>query len=139
MIPMDGNGHFLNIDADECWRLLGPAGIGRVAWQSSRGITLLPVNYARLGPVLVLRVAHDSILAELIDTTEVAFEVDDIELSTASGWSVVVRGTSGPWHGDDPGDRLPMPWAPGQRPVLIGITPSELTGRVVSARQIGGY
>lgn len=139
MIQMDGNGHFLNIDADECARLLGSAGIGRVAWSSSRGITLLPVNYAMLDSVLVLRVSHDSILAELTQPAEVAFEVDDIDLATASGWSVVVQGTSGPWHGDDPGDRLPMPWAPGKRPVLVGITPSALTGRVVSARQIGGY
>jgi hypothetical protein len=65
----------------------------------------------------------------------VAFEVDDIDESTGTGWSVVVTGHA---HTTAPSalarstacdEAEPQPWAPGPRSSLIRISPDRITGR----------
>ena len=46
-------GHLLTIEPDECRRLLGDATVGRVCWQSARGLEVLPVNYGLAEGALV--------------------------------------------------------------------------------------
>ena len=127
-------GHFLTIDPDECRRLLGDASVGRVSWVSSNGLEVLPVNYVVIGSQVVFRVGAGSVLAQLTTPTEVAFEVDDLDQSTATGWSVLVRGVSGAFDGS-PDAPAPAPWAPGVRPVLVAVTPRSWSGRAVSAEE----
>lgn len=128
MIP----GYFVTIEPDECRRLLGEALVGRVSWESSRsGQLVLPVNFALVDDQVVFTVAKESVLSELSTPTAVAFEVDDLDNSTATGWSVLVQGTTGLYDGD--ADLRSLPWAPGVRDVTIAITPTAMSGRAVSA------
>jgi len=130
--PLTG-GHLLIVEPDECRRLLRDAVIGRVGWQSSQGLVLLPVGYGvhddgRIG----LRVGAVGILTELSGPTEVVFEVDDIDNDTLTGWSVLVRGTARSWVGEFPAG-LCRAWAPGTRDLTLQIVPKTYSGRSVSA------
>ncbi|WP_300078176.1 pyridoxamine 5'-phosphate oxidase family protein [Propioniciclava sp.] len=124
-------GHLLPITADDCSLLLAERTIGRVAWASSQGMVVLPVTYVPTDGLIVFRVAEDTLPAELADGHEVAFEVDDIDEETGTGWSVLVRGRARAHEGRP--TELPQPWAPGERPVLVAIEPTAVTGRSVSA------
>lgn len=124
-------GHVLPIATDDCALLLGERVVGRVAWASSGGIVVLPVNYVYADGRILIRVAEGSLPAELAEAGEVAFEVDDIDEETGTGWSVLVRGHARRHAGA--ADTLPRPWAPGERTLLLEIEPTALSGRSVSA------
>lgn len=128
-----GAGHLLRVDPDECRRLLRDQAIGRVSWRSSSGLVTLPVTYGvhddgRLG----FRVSAGGVLAELADGVPVAFEADDIDRATLTGWSVLVQGLASRWVGEFP-DALCRPWAPGPRTLALQIAPATFSGRSVSA------
>lgn len=128
---MHSSGYFVAIAPDECRRLIRDAGVGRVAWVSTaRGIQVLPVNFGLMGDRIVFRVDEGSIFRELMKPVEVAFQVDDIDLETSTGWAVLVQGTTSQWEGDLPDLD---PWAPGYRDVVVAIEPTSWAGRSVSA------
>lgn len=124
-------GHLSELDAEECRHLLRSRTIGRVGWTSSAGPQILPVAYSLSGDAIVFRARPGSLLAELADDTEVSFQVDDLDDETRTGWSVLVTGRSGAWTGEL--EVRPEPWAPGERPLVIGVAPETITGRSVAA------
>lgn len=124
-------GHLLPIEPAECRQLLAERTVGRVAWHSSQGLVILPLNYAYHDGHIIMRVSAKSILAELSDGPEAAFEVEDLDDSTLNGWTVLVRGTTAPYDGDVPVHL--MPWAPGDRDVLVSLAVDAVTGRSVMA------
>lgn len=131
------NGHFTRLSGDECGHLLRGHSVGRVSWVSSRGIQVLPVSYLSSGGRIYFRINRDSVMGELSGPVDVAFEVDDIDVTTATGWSVLVQGQALA-HEDPAGElRLPEPWAPGDRTLTVAITPSTCSGRAVSAAHQG--
>lgn len=126
------NGHFTRLSGEECGHLLRGNSVGRVGWASSVGLQVLPVSYVSDGERIYFRTNQDSIMGELAGPVPVAFEVDDIDVSTATGWSVLVQGEART-HVDDGGLVLPQPWAPGDRTLAVVITVSACSGRAVSA------
>ena len=70
----------------------------------------------------------DSAFAALEQSTDVAFQVDEIDPETATGWTVLVRGTSGP--ADD--GVTSISWLEGGLALGLAITASTIAGRVVS-------
>ncbi len=54
---------------------------------------VLPVNYAVQGDLVVFRTG-DGTKLERAHGTKVAFEVDEVDAGTGSGWSVVVQGVT---------------------------------------------
>ena len=125
-------GHFLTIEPDECRRLLADAHVGRVCWVSSAGLQVLPVNYGLAEGAIVFRASPRSLLAELVQPADVVFQVDDLDDTTATGWSVLVHGRTVQFTGDVAAV-VPQPWAPGDRTVGLAIIPSTLSGRSVVA------
>jgi nitroimidazol reductase NimA-like FMN-containing flavoprotein (pyridoxamine 5'-phosphate oxidase superfamily) len=126
-------GHFTRLSGDECGHLLRGHSVGRVSWASSKGLQVLPVSYVASGGLLYFRTNPDSVMGELAGPIDVAFEVDDIDVSTATGWSVLVQGEARA-HDDSTSDlRIPDAWAPGERALTVVITPSACSGRAVSA------
>jgi nitroimidazol reductase NimA-like FMN-containing flavoprotein (pyridoxamine 5'-phosphate oxidase superfamily) len=114
--------------------LLAGAAVGRVAVVVDGHPEIFPVNYALDGDAVVFRTAEGTVLNHA-SLTQVAFEVDDIDESTHTGWSVMVKGQA-----DDIGDaldatserlrRLPLTtWLPGQRDRWFVIRPRQITGR----------
>lgn len=128
---MDAKAHNTPLSPDECRRLLSGQDLGRVAWATADGIVVLPVSYALLGEQIVFRTATGTQLADLVTEQPVAFEIDDLDPETRTGWSVLVQGSSGP--GDAEATPHTEPWAPGNRPVTVTIEPMAYTGRVIAA------
>lgn len=119
----------------ESFELLGTRIIGRVAFSDQALPAVLPVTYAMDGQRVVFRTSLDGPLGERLDGAVVAFEVDQVDETTRSGWSVVMVGVAR--LAREPSellrvDRLrPQPWAGGDRRALIVITPGRVTGRLV--------
>lgn len=120
--------YFSRLDADECWALVSDAVVGRIAWTSPEGISVVPVNFRVVEGVIVFHTTQESFLAGLAVPTEVAFQVDEIDQETATGWSVLVRGLSGPADAAVSS----ISWLEGGLTVGLAITASTIAGRVVS-------
>jgi uncharacterized protein len=79
---------------DECRGLLTKAEIGRVVVSVGALPAALPVTYRVVGDNIVFRTAPGTKLTAAVDRTVVGFEVDELDPTTRSGWSVLVVGTS---------------------------------------------
>jgi transcriptional regulator with XRE-family HTH domain len=79
------------VDRFECLQLLAPGGIGRIAYTTSDGPMILPVNFGLAPDGVVFRTAVDSPLASQAGHL-VAFEGDGVDEVKSEGWSVVVVG-----------------------------------------------
>jgi nitroimidazol reductase NimA-like FMN-containing flavoprotein (pyridoxamine 5'-phosphate oxidase superfamily) len=117
----------------ECFDLLEPGGIGRVAFSSAGEIMMLPVNFAMAGKTIIFRTAPDTLLAAHADA-KVSFETDRLDGARHEGWSVLVHGHAHEVtderdvkHLED-GTRL-EPWAAGARDVYVRIAPTRISGR----------
>jgi nitroimidazol reductase NimA-like FMN-containing flavoprotein (pyridoxamine 5'-phosphate oxidase superfamily) len=119
----------------ECERLLRRSSVGRVAFTDGALPQVTPVNYAIDGNSVIFRTTPNGRLAQCCRDAVVAFEVDDVDPETHSGWSVLIVGDA--CAVTDESDvmrvrQLPFaPWAPGQRDHYIRITPGMVTGRTL--------
>ena len=131
------------LDSDECRRLLAQDEIGRVAVVIGATPMILPVNYALDGDTIVFRTMPGSRLD--VGQGHAAFEVDNFDRETKSGWSVLVTGDlhEVSWYQTKDMDHvksLPVePWAPGERELWLRLTPSYTTGRIIrpGAAEVG--
>lgn len=136
--PYGERGLFSKLKEQECYDLLGTGTVGHVAFIGSTGLQLLPVNFQLLDGVVYVQTARESILAELAKgLDDVAFSIDYREDLLQQGWSVVISGTSAVVNNESLIDRIRAtrrlrPWAPGDRSVVIALTPRSISGRKVS-------
>lgn len=118
---------------DDCMKLLSETTtVGRVAFQSSSGLQLLPVNFVFRQGRVYFTTSPESTLAELAaGADDVAFEIDYPDRITQHGWSVLVKGTTREVAASDVdlSPRGPRPWASGVRDLLVELTPDQITGR----------
>ncbi|MGD9960768.1 pyridoxamine 5'-phosphate oxidase family protein [Nocardioides sp.] len=125
-------GHLMEMSRSECLEALATRPVGRVAYSDADGPVVTPVNFALDGEDVLFRIASWTSLARGLHG-RVAFQVDDFEEYTQSGWSVLVRGqvsfidhdSSGP----GPAVNRPTPWAEGRRDLLVRLSPTQVTGR----------
>ena len=106
--------------------------VGRLAFRSSTGQQLLPVNFVFRQGRVYFTTSPQSVLAELAEgSDDVAFEIDYPDRLTQHGWSVLVKGTTRRVSEDDVdlSPREPRPWVPGVRDILVELTPNQITGR----------
>ena len=125
-------GQLVELSRAECLALLATEEIGRVVYCDRRGPLAVPVNFRLDDETIVFRTSpHNSLAAHLRESSTCAFEVDRIDTTTRSGWSVVVRGSGAlvrhPAVACD--STWPVPWPDGTRQFVIRITPLEVTGR----------
>lgn len=100
------------LSPDECRRLLAAGTLGRVAYVDAGTPVIAPVNYALDGTNVVFRSSVGTKLDAAERGRPFAFEIDDHDPDTRTGWSVLVTGIVEPV--DDPaevGDALPQPYA----------------------------
>lgn len=121
------------LDRDECMRLLGFAGVGRVAIVQGGQPMIFPVNYVIDGEEVLLRTAPGSKLDAAVRNQTAVFEIDHSDPMYHTGWSVVVVGrareVTDPDRRAEIG-RLPLrPWAPGKKDHIVSITAERVTGR----------
>ncbi|MFE2178975.1 pyridoxamine 5'-phosphate oxidase family protein [Kitasatospora sp. NPDC059462] len=123
----------LHLSEPECWLLVGTHGVGRVGLPGTPAPAVYPVNYAVDGRTIVYHTSPRG-AAAAPDGSPVSFQADHIDDRLTEGWSVLMLGAA--QHVDDPEEegrlaRLPgsTPWAGGDRPLWVRITPDEVTGR----------
>ena len=118
-------------------QLLADEHVGRLAVVVGGRPEIFPINYVLDGDAVVFRTSSGTKLAGTTQG-EVAFEVDMTHGPSGSGWSVVVHGVAQEVTDLDRPDlrerlhSLPLGvWAGGDRPHLMRIAPTEITGRRV--------
>ena len=130
------------LSEQQCQLLLGTKDIGRIAFSVGGVPEIFPVNYAADRSTVVFRTAEGTRLQRAV-MLRVAFEVDDWDPATGTGWSIVVKGVAqGITSGIDPfaialrgrqvapqGARRQPGRDRGTREYWIAIYPSEITGR----------
>lgn len=121
------------ISSDECFVLLETKPVGRIVFVADGALQVFPVTYR----VSANRIVFQSSMGSKLDAAEmaraVAFEVDDWDEDTRTGWSVVVRGPAHPVT--DP-SRLAVLESLGHEPWLVDgemrwveITVADISGR----------
>jgi transcriptional regulator with XRE-family HTH domain len=121
----------------ECRQLIAPGGIGRIAFGTTSGPVVLPVNFAVVAGTIVIRTSEGSMIEGHADD-QVAFEVDHLDEALCQGWSVLVRG---PAHRvAHPAelhhvrrDAAVWPWPGGDHDVYVRIIPDRITGRRIES------
>jgi nitroimidazol reductase NimA-like FMN-containing flavoprotein (pyridoxamine 5'-phosphate oxidase superfamily) len=126
------------LNQDECLELLRSRSLGRVAVRIGEAPSILPVKYALLDDEVVFRSDPGTKLSAALMQTLVAFEVDDSDPVTRSGWSVLVIGYS-----EEVRDRATLervdalglePWLSEGRDSVVHITTRNMTGRRLPTR-----
>lgn len=117
-----------------CLRLLESVPVGRVSFYTDGEVVTLPVNHVVDGQDVVFRTDSGSKLSAADRKDHVAFEADDYDLRTRTGWSVLLKGRAEVVHEDSEIQRLShlglYPWVTTvDRPFWIRIRPTSVTGR----------
>jgi uncharacterized protein len=90
---MDAREHVLTpLDRRTCLALLASRPVGRLIFTHRALPDVLPVNYRLEGETLLIRLNSGSVAASAIRDAVVAFEVDEIDTGSRTGWSVTVVG-----------------------------------------------
>lgn len=76
----------------ECFALLATIPVGRVVYSDRAMPMIVPVNFSLAGSDVIVRTGRRSRLAMHAPGNVVAFEVDDIDMASRSGWSIVLTG-----------------------------------------------
>lgn len=118
----------------DCLRLLASVPVGRVGFYADGEVVVLPVNHVVDGQDIVFRTARGSKLSAAEGRELVAFEADDYDPRTRSGWSVLVNGRAEVVYEDAEIQRLTglglHPWVTAvERPFWVRIRPASVTGR----------
>lgn len=116
----------------ECLQLLTGAQVGRVVFTAAALPAVVPVTFAILDNAVVMCTAPDTRLAAAADGGVLAFEIDEVEPRSRTGWSVVVTGVAELMT--DPLMRsrihgMVAPWAPGRHDVFIRLPLTVVSGR----------
>jgi uncharacterized protein len=141
---MYANDGFRELDRQECLRRLATVPVGRIVYTRHALPAVLPVNFCLDHDAAVLvRTAASSELVRAVDGALVAFEADEVDAATHSGWSVVVMGTAAVVTDSAEHTRMlltgPRAWAPVPEEVFLRIAPELLTGReLIGARSVDG-
>jgi nitroimidazol reductase NimA-like FMN-containing flavoprotein (pyridoxamine 5'-phosphate oxidase superfamily) len=127
------------LDEAECLELLATTSVGRVGFILKDRPVVLPVNYAVDGRTLVFRTAEGTVLNSAA-LQVIAFEVDQLDESQHTGWSVLAQGVA-----QDVSDAIDtrseqlrglaiVSWAPGRRDRWFRLDADMLTGRRLHVR-----
>ena len=87
-----GSSVLARLDRSSCLAMLGTRPFGRLVFTHRALPDVLPVNYRLDGESVLIRLVSGSTAAAAARDSVVAFEVDDIDISSRSGWSITVVG-----------------------------------------------
>lgn len=126
---------------DECRRLLESESVGRLGVVRGGFPLIIPVNYALHRDRVVVHTDAGTKFSAARQR-RVSFEVDRIDGVKRTGWSVLVQGFGVELSPNDDSyeeiTRLSVEvWAPGDRNLILLITPVSVTGRRISRGAAG--
>ncbi|WP_330340268.1 pyridoxamine 5'-phosphate oxidase family protein [Streptomyces sp. NBC_00557] len=139
---MSHNDGFRTLDRQECLRLLAKAPVGRVVYTRQALPAVLPLNFSLdTDSSVLLRTSASSDLVRAIDGVVVAFEADEFDAASRSGWSVVVTGRATVVTDPAEHERLsrtgPRSWVVTSDGVFVRIESEMVTGRELTGTQQG--
>ena len=129
----------VELTPDACMGLLAGEEVGRIAFVGEDAYpVVVPVNYRLDGSLIVFRTA-EGLKLESVPLRRVAFEVDRLDPSMRTAWSVLVRG-----HAMEVTSALGEPyeslrtaplatWAPGPKDHWVAVEIESITGRQIVA------
>jgi nitroimidazol reductase NimA-like FMN-containing flavoprotein (pyridoxamine 5'-phosphate oxidase superfamily) len=121
------------LSEEECWALLAGHSLGRLGFTAHSGLpVILPVNYALDGRDVLVRSGPGPKLGAAERGDTVAFEVDQVDLESRSGWSVVLTGRAHVVSPASQAERRALalePWPAGPRSALLRIRVQHVSGR----------
>lgn len=127
------------LSEEESLRLAAGSEVGRIGFSGRYGPMILPVNFRIVDGAVVFRTEADSALVADLRTGisdaeyRVAFEVDEIDNSDRTGWSVMIQGPA--HYLEEPEERAGAeaagvdPWIGGDKETYISIRPALVSGR----------
>ena len=126
------------LSEEESLRLAAGAAVGRIGFTGRYGPVVLPVNFKLIDGAVVFRTDGKSSLDEDLRTGitdaeyRVAFEIDQIDETERTGWSVMIQGAA--HYLGEQEERAAAAagidsWAGGDKDVYISIRPALVTGR----------
>jgi uncharacterized protein len=123
------------LPADECRQLLATTDVGRLAVVVGGYPEVFPVNYAVVRDRVVIRTDPGAKLSHA-RFDRVCFEVDELDVTRRTGWSVLVKGVVHELkEGDRHAEELEFvagqirPWPGGAKAHILVVTPVSVTGR----------
>lgn len=129
------HGVFIRLDRGESMRLLASAPAGRLIFTVNALPAVRLMNFAVADGLILLRMAAGTTVARKAHEVIVAFEADDLDAATSSGWSVVVTGRATRVTEPELITRyqevLLVPLARGERDQFVTITTEVVEGRRV--------
>jgi hypothetical protein len=134
MAVIEGRTWLEMLSAVSCDRHLRTESVGRVALDIDGYPEIFPVNYVvdERGDIY-FRTAHGTKLHALAHPRPMALEIDEFDEHLHVGWSVLVVGRAehvGLPHEVAHVRDLPLePWATGDKPEIIRLRPTKITGR----------
>ena len=122
----------VELDRDECLALLRQATIGRIVLSLKCLPVALPINICVIDDAVMFATDIGSKLDAAVSGQVVSIEVDEIDSSDRTGWSVIVTGVA-----DLVTDRVQFekartslhPWAPGPHPFFVQVPTTLISGR----------
>ena len=124
------------LDQERCRALLTEKCVGRVAVVVNGVPEIVPVNYAVVDGDVVFRSGTGSKLHAALASQPVSFEVDHIDETTRTGWSVLLSGTSYVVTDAEEQARIEAldldAWAPGTREEIVRVRADLLSGREIT-------
>jgi nitroimidazol reductase NimA-like FMN-containing flavoprotein (pyridoxamine 5'-phosphate oxidase superfamily) len=90
----DAGRRLWELNEQECRELLGTAVIGRIAFTEGALPAVQPVHFTLLGGYVYIPTRPGSKVAAAVANTVVAFEADDFDPRSRTGWSVTTVGPS---------------------------------------------
>ncbi len=118
---------------ERCLALAASVPIGRVVYTDQALPAVLPMNFVLDHGEVVIRTASGSALAAAIRNAVVAFQADDFDPSTGTGWSITITGQARLVDGVEEAAhlaRLPLhPWVPAVDGQFIRIPARRVSGR----------
>lgn len=120
------------LNEDECWYLLSLHPVGRIGVLVDGAPEVYPVNFTVDSTSIVFRTDPGNMLRSVCDGRPVCFEVDGLDFTGETGWSVLVKGSGSEIAAEsvDAGvrERLRI-WSVGEKAHWVRIGTREITGR----------
>lgn len=117
----------------ECVRLLSTQRVGRLGLSVEALPVVLPVNFALLDDRIVVRSGPGTKLDAALEGAVVAFEIDELDEGSETGWSVLVQGIADVICEPDDVERARSlnlrPWAGGVKDRFVQISTDVVSGR----------
>ncbi|GAB2858443.1 pyridoxamine 5'-phosphate oxidase family protein [Actinoallomurus bryophytorum] len=121
-----------SISREQSLALAASVPIGRVVYTDQALPAVIPMNFVLDGDEVVIHIESGSTLAAAIPNAVVAFQVDDFDSDTTTGWTVTITGQARLVDGGEERTRLarlPLrPWVPTKNGRFIRIPARHVAG-----------